>query len=404
MITINTNTTAMIAQNNLLNTQKGLTSSMERLSTGLRINSASDDAAGMQISNRMQTQRNGLDVAMRNANDAISMAQTAEGAMSENTDILNRMRDLALQSANDSNTDGDRAAMQKEVDALKEEITRIHNTTNFAGKKLLNGDAGALSFQVGSNSNETIEVKIDEISTSSLKGKISEDLAAGNVTIDSKQISDALTKANNNGSAAGSEVKFSIGTTDGTTPAVEEITLAAKAANTPAEDAYTLEDIVDAINAKTDDSGVSAVADSNGGITLSTKGINAIAVEEETAGTIVDKTGVAGKTAGSELTVADIDLKTAAGAQAAVDILDGALKQVDEQRANLGAVQNRLESTIDNLSNINENLTQSQSRIKDVDFAKETTNMTSKQMMMQAGSTVLSQAKGMSQYATMLMG
>ena len=145
---------------------------MERLSTGLRINSAADDAAGLQISNRMQTQRNGLDVAIRNANDAISMAQTAEGAMQENTDILNRMRDLALQSANDTNSPRDRAALQKEIDALILEVDRISETTTFAGKKPLDGTAQGMTFQVGANANETISLSVGDLSTTALKGTL----------------------------------------------------------------------------------------------------------------------------------------------------------------------------------------------------------------------------------------
>ena len=141
MITINTNTAALVARNNLNSTQAAMQKNMLSLSTGKRINSASDDAAGLQISNRMNTQIRGLNVAMRNANDAISMAQTAEGAMKELTSIGNRMRDLALQSANDTNTDKDRAAMQKEITALQKEVGRIRDTSNFAGIKLLNGDS-----------------------------------------------------------------------------------------------------------------------------------------------------------------------------------------------------------------------------------------------------------------------
>ena len=162
MITINSNNTALMAQNNLFDSQNALQGNMLQLSTGLRINSASDDAAGLQISNRMETQMNGLSVAQRNANDAISMAQTAEGAMTENTSILNRMRDLSLQSANDTNTPEDRQAMQKEVDSLIEEVDRISETTNFAGIKLLDGSASDMRFQIGSNANEVIRFGIGE--------------------------------------------------------------------------------------------------------------------------------------------------------------------------------------------------------------------------------------------------
>ncbi|MGL4613906.1 MAG: flagellin, partial [Shewanella sp.] len=163
-ITVNTNVTSMGAQKNLNKANSALQTSMERLSSGLRINSAKDDAAGLQISNRMTSQVNGLDVAMRNANDGISMAQTAEGAMQESTNILQRMRDLSLQSANDSNSAEDRAAMQKELSALQDELTRIADTTSFGGTKLLNGSFGTKNFQIGANANETISLTMRDTS------------------------------------------------------------------------------------------------------------------------------------------------------------------------------------------------------------------------------------------------
>ncbi|NCQ45523.1 MAG: flagellin, partial [Shewanella sp. CG_4_10_14_3_um_filter_42_91] len=148
-ISVNTNVTSMKAQNSLNGANSKLSMSMERLSSGLRINSAKDDAAGLQISNRMTSQINGIGVAIRNANDGISIAQTAEGAMQESTNILQRMRDLSLQSANGSNSSEDRAAMQKEVSALQTELTRIAETTSFGGQKLLDGTYGTQNFQVG---------------------------------------------------------------------------------------------------------------------------------------------------------------------------------------------------------------------------------------------------------------
>jgi len=159
-ISVNTNVTSMKAQNNLNGANSKLSMSMERLSSGLRINSAKDDAAGLQISNRMTSQINGIGVAMRNANDGISIAQTAEGAMQESTNILQRMRDLSLQSANGSNSSEDRVAMQKEVNSLQAELTRISDTTSFGGQKLLDGSYGTQSFQVGAKANETIDVSL----------------------------------------------------------------------------------------------------------------------------------------------------------------------------------------------------------------------------------------------------
>ncbi|MBB1407529.1 flagellin, partial [Pseudoalteromonas sp. SG44-5] len=154
-ISVNTNVSSLNAQRNLSKSGQGLATSMERLSSGMRINSAKDDAAGMQISSRLTSQISGLAVAQRNANDGISMAQTAEGAMSESTNILQRMRELALQSANGSNSADDRASLQKEVGALQTELTRIAETTSFGGQSLLNGSFGSKGFQVGSNAAET---------------------------------------------------------------------------------------------------------------------------------------------------------------------------------------------------------------------------------------------------------
>ena len=168
MISVNTNVSSLNAQRNLSTSGSDLATSMERLSSGMRINSAKDDAAGLQISNRLTSQINGLAVAQRNANDGISMAQTAEGAMSESTNILQRMRELALQSANGSNSADDRAALQKEVGALQTELTRIAETTSFGGQQLLNGNFGSKSFQVGSNANETINVSLNNVSAEAI--------------------------------------------------------------------------------------------------------------------------------------------------------------------------------------------------------------------------------------------
>lgn len=167
-LTVNTNTSSLNAQRNLNASSNSLSKSLERLSTGSRINSAKDDAAGLQISNRMTSQINGLGVAVRNANDGISMAQTAEGAMQQSSNILQRMRDLSLQSANGSNSVEDRGSLQKEVDALQQELTRIADTTSFGGRKLLDGSFGTQKFQVGSNANEVISVGLSDVSAGSL--------------------------------------------------------------------------------------------------------------------------------------------------------------------------------------------------------------------------------------------
>lgn len=157
-LTVNTNVASLNTQRNLNSSSRALDTSLQRLSTGLRINSAKDDAAGLQISNRLTSQINGLNVAVRNANDGISMAQTAEGALQQSTNILQRMRELALQSANGSNSEEDRASLQLEVEQLQEELTRIAETTSFGTQKLLDGSLGSVSFQVGANAGETIAI------------------------------------------------------------------------------------------------------------------------------------------------------------------------------------------------------------------------------------------------------
>src|SRR5690554_6067838 len=169
-LTVNSNIASLNAQRNLSGSTNALSTSLERLSSGSRINSAKDDAAGLQISNRLTSQINGMNVAIKNANDGISIAQTAEGALQESTNILQRMRDLALQAANGSNGQTERDALNSEVTQLKKELDRISNTTAFGGEKLLDGSFGTKGFQVGSAANEIISVGIDEVSTESLSG------------------------------------------------------------------------------------------------------------------------------------------------------------------------------------------------------------------------------------------
>ena len=174
-LTVNSNIASLNAQRNLSSSSSNLSTSLERLSSGSRINSAKDDAAGLQISNRLTSQINGLGVAVKNANDGISIAQTAEGALQESTNILQRMRDLSLQAANGSNSDVDRDSLQKEVSSLQSELTRIADTTSFGTQKLLDGTFGSKSFQVGSNANETISVSLSDASS----GKLGENVKSG---------------------------------------------------------------------------------------------------------------------------------------------------------------------------------------------------------------------------------
>ena len=202
-LTVNTNVSSLNAQRNLTKSGEGLATSMERLASGMRINSAKDDAAGLQISNRLTSQINGLAVAQRNANDGISMAQTAEGAMQASTDILQRMRELALQSANGSNSDSDREALQKEVSALQTELTRIAETTSFGGQKLLDGTFGSKSFQVGANANEVINMNMSNIAAEAIGSEVFETNTA---TVGGRVVAGAI---DTNGNAAETDLVIS---------------------------------------------------------------------------------------------------------------------------------------------------------------------------------------------------
>ena len=282
---INTNVSSINAQRNLSKTSQSLDTSYTRLASGLRINSAKDDAAGLQNSNRLTSQINGLDQGNRNANDGISMAQTAEGAMDEITTMLQRMRTLAQQSANGSNNTDDRTALQTEVNALSKEIDRVAEQTTFGGTKLLKNDASTdYTFQVGAYADQTIKF------TMSISFNI-----------------------NGMATAAGATTAFS--------------------------------------------------ANDNG-----------------------------------------INIKTQAGAQGVLAKVDSMIKVVDSKRADLGAVQNRLDSTIRNQANISENVSAARARIRDADFATETANMTQKNILQQAASTVLAQANQRPQAALSLLG
>ena len=480
----------------------------------MRINSAKDDAAGMQISNRLTSQINGLGVAQRNANDGISMTQTAEGAMSESTNILQRMRELALQSANGSNSDDDRASLQKEVSALQSELTRISDTTSFGGQQLLNGDFGTKQFQVGSNSNETIGVTLNStaaeeigltgkgftlaaiagFSGASEAAKTFADTDSLSVTAGGKTNTIDLTTGMSAADLAGqfnsTEGVFGVG-------AKTEVSVGAFSATANASDTITLNVAgveISALSSTTNNLTVTAL---DTAITpdiekqLAAKGITAEVVVDGTANLLVFKnesgdniditmeidgsssdgeTGTvsayssdAGANVGNPITVtsataetksksstvtgqldvsnavldvdfsslsvtgagtlngattsnavldtttsltsvANLDISTAGGSQSAIDVIDAALKNIDSERADLGAVQNRFDHTISNLANISENVSASRSRIQDTDFATETAQMTKNQILQQAGTSILSQANQLPQAALSLLG
>ncbi|EGQ7847826.1 TPA: flagellin [Vibrio parahaemolyticus] len=375
-ITVNTNVAALVAQRHLTSATDMLNQSMERLSSGKRINSAKDDAAGLQISNRLQSQMRGLDVAVRNANDGISIMQTAEGAMNEVTNIMQRMRDLSLQSANGSNSQAERTALQEEVTALNDELNRIAETTSFGGRKLLNGTFGKSSFQIGAASGEAVQIELKSMRTDGLE------MGGFSYVAQGRADSDWQVKENAN------DLTMSFTNRSGET---EKIQINAKAGD-------DIEELATYINGQTDK--VTASVNEKGQLQIFMAG-------EDTAGTISfsgDLASELGMSLKGYDAVNNLNITTVGGAQQAVAVLDTAMKFVDSQRAELGAYQNRFNHAINNLDNIHENLAASNSRIQDTDYAKETTQMVKQQILQQVSTTILAQAKQAPNLALTLLG
>ncbi|CAM3937240.1 flagellin [Pseudoalteromonas byunsanensis] len=316
---VNTNVSSLNAQRQLNNSGNALDTSFKRLSSGFRINSAADDAAGLQIADRLTSQINGLNQGNRNANDGISLAQTAEGAMDEVTSMFQRIRTLSQQAANGSNTDEDRLAIQEEIRSLSSEVNRVAADTTFGGQNLLDGSYAA-NFQVGADAIQTIGFSMQNV------GGTANSLVA------------------NNG--------------------------------------FTL-------------SGIAGIASAVTGASLSA-----------VAGTISNVVGASADAASfsNVFTAGGISVSSQANAQAVLAGMDQLIAVVDKKRAELGAVQNRFQSTIRNQSNISENLSAAKSRIKDTDFAQETANLTKMQILQQASQTILSQANQRPQAALSLLG
>jgi flagellin len=549
-LSVNTNIASLTVQKNLTKASDALSTSMTRLSSGLKINSAKDDAAGLQIANRLTSQINGLNVAVKNANDGISIAQTAEGAMQESTNILQRMRELALQSANGSNSDDDRTSLNQEFTALSGELNRISNTTTFGGKNLLDGSFQNTSFQVGASANETISFGMGNLSASGLKGSYSSasvtstnlsgmaasvsgsvtsngattvtgavpttyaatgteklsvngqdvTFAAGDdLTAQAAAIQTALDKntdntttatvtagaivlANTRGSVSvtgADAAKFGLTAGTNSTTTVGASTLpAGEITVNGAKIAWAAEDTVDSVitklkaNADVGDAkivdgrlsitskngkdltladstdtatsgpgslaklgltsgttnvkmladtslkigsteikiskgsdidavissinsasaGATASKTTDGKITLS--GSKDIAISAGNTGTLADLGLTADTTnaLATQTTIGDLDILDAASSQQSVQALDSAIQQIDSQRAALGAVQNRFDSTVANLQSIAENSTAARGRVQDADFAAETAELTKQQTLQQASTAILSQA------------
>ncbi|WP_432661935.1 flagellin [Wukongibacter baidiensis] len=453
---INTNVMALNAHNQLTMNNSMAAKSIEKLSSGFRINSAADDAAGLAISEKMSAQIRGLDQASRNAQDGISLVQTAEGALTETEAILQRMRELSIQASNDTNTADDREAMQQEIDQLSEEINRIADTTEFNRKKLLNGNAASIATVGGTNT-----AKIDSAQTENA------DLATGSYTLEvsgtaNQEVADILDAGT--GLAAGN---ITIGTAADASYGSYQLKIEDDADNSGMKvltliDSSTGEEIASQNNVAAGVAGTTTLAGididnsaitGNGTVSFDVEGDHTFTLKDSAGNTVATETvtdynkseieiaGVevdfnadltdgtdtdititndsltmqiganAGQTmnigindmSADALGVDDLDLTTADGAEKAITSLDTAIKSVSSERAKLGAYQNRLEHTINNLSTSSENLTAAKSRIKDVDMAKEMMEFTKYNVLQQSAQSMLSQANQQPQQVLQLL-
>ncbi|WP_099603558.1 flagellin [Stenotrophomonas maltophilia] len=376
---INTNTMSLNAQRNLSTSGSSLATTIQRLSSGSRINSAKDDAAGLAISERFGTQIRGTDVAIRNANDGISLAQVAEGSLTEIGNNLQRVRELSVQASNATNSASDRKALQAEVTQLVSEIDRVAKQSDFNGTKLLDGTFSSQLFQVGANAGQaiaidkTIDAKAGSLGTSTFATGATAALAAST-----------------------DGARFS-----GTVMGVDIGTVEVKAGATTADASKA---VATAINAKIGEAGIYAEANADGTLKLSSvKEGKAVAAADialmrsdydATAKTWGTAAAAGAYTAGTDTSanVQKLDVSTGLGAQQALEVVDKALGAINSTRADLGAIQNRFTSVVANLQTSSENLSASRSRIKDTDFAKETAELTRTQILQQAGTAMLAQA------------
>jgi len=376
-LSINQNIAAVNSYRNLSNTQNDLSKSLEKLSSGFRINRAADDAAGLAISEGLRSQVGGLKVAARNAQDGISVVQTAEGALTETHAILQRVRDLAVQAGNDSNNAEARKNIDTEATQLVSELDRISKSTNFNGTNLLDGTAGAgsgkLQFQVGADGDANSQITVD-LSGANIKA-IAADLSTGSLAVGGTEFTVSTAQL------TASAYTFSVDNGSGVTSDVA-VTLAAAPTS--------VQGLADALAADTNfnaNFSVDVIKDANGAATgISVKALNGGDVDVTAPG--------AGLAAGTQVanTQQGLDFSSAAAAQASITKIDEKISSVSTARANLGALQNRFEHTVKNINVSVENLSASESRIRDTDMASEMVSFTRAQILSQAGTSMLAQA------------
>lgn len=458
-LVINTNVASLNAQRNLTTSANGLNTSLQRLSSGLRINSAKDDAAGLAIASRFTSQIRGLNQASRNANDGISLAQTAEGALGEVTNNLQRIRELAVQSLNATNSASDRTALDAEVQQLKAEVDRVASTTSFNGVKLLDGSFTSQTFQVGANAGESISVASISsarsatlgqqytagVTSGALDGTTNVNLSAitingtaiGSATAvpaDAKTLADSINAAGISGVTATAAANSVAGTTVVAAATSGTIVINGVATATVATTGVAATDRALAAQAITNISAATGVTATDNGTTITLSAADgrnitvaftgtstAAATGVSVAGTFestynVNYSGVAGGslTIGGTVTnsgltaaantvalsgtsIANVNVTDVTHANATLASVDAALQSINGSRAALGAYQNRFQSAIANISTTAENLTASRSRIEDADFAAETANLTKAQILQQAGTAIVAQANSIPQ-------
>jgi len=386
---INNNIMAMNTYRQLSITNSNASKSMEKLSSGLRINRAGDDAAGLSISEKMRAQIRGLTMASKNAQDGISLIQTAEGALNETHSILQRMRELAVQAANDTNEDIDRTAIQDEINQLIDEIDRIANTTEFNTKKLLNGGASGFTatFQVGANKDQKFDLTIEDMTAESLnlKGSVTTpgelekqvNLAGVDLTIN------LGSENEDNGQVT---IEFAKGAGESATWSGNKLTITLDESKSD----YSASDIEGLIQGATASAPIDVTK-------VSVDGTGTIDVENSMSGSV----SVSFNT--DSTTTSGIDVSNYTNANAAIDTINNAINTVSSLRSKLGAAQNRLEHTINNLDTAAENLQAAESRIRDVDMAKEMMEFTKNNILQQAATAMLAQANAVPQNVLQLL-
>ena len=396
MATINTNMAANIAANSLTRNERTMGQTMERLSTGLRINSAKDDAAGLAISSKMTSQIRGLNQAVRNANDAIGMIQVEEGAMKEVSNMLQRMRELAVQAISDSNTSDDRTALNSEFTELASEIQRVGGNTQWNGTDLIDGTQGAVSFQIGANAGQTISHTFADLEVANATTAAHTAVAtdnSGDKTVETMVFGNATSGTSY---AEGDTVTFT----------VDDIAYSGKVTTVASGTitGITLHGASAETKSGTSDTTSIAATTAGGAMTFAFSAANTFTVTSGTTGddlmTVAYVTQTSGGTAvdkgsvsrGISAAAQYADISTSAGANSAIKSIDQVLVDVDSARASSGAVMGRLEYASDNLTNVAQNSAAARSRILDADYAAETTDLARTQIIQQAATAMLAQA------------